>query len=52
MSPVAILLLHIVAAVLFTLAMVGVPLRFNAVAGGLLALTVALWLGPALFALF
>lgn len=49
MPPVLSLLLLVIAAVLFALGACSVPMgRFNPVAGGLLALTVAVWLGPAL----
>lgn len=52
MHPLVTLLLLIAAAVFFTLAAASVPLRrLNAVAAGLLCVLVAVWLGPALFAL-
>lgn len=52
MHPLVTLLLLIAAAVFFFLAAASIPLRrLNAVAAGLLCLLVAVWLGPALFAL-
>ena len=52
MPPLLSLLLLIVAAVMFTLAACSVPTgRLNTIGAGLLALTFAVWLGPALLAL-
>lgn len=52
MHPLVTLLLLIAAGVFFILAAANVPLRWvNAIGAGLLCLTFAVWLGPALLAL-